>query len=225
MTLETAFRMAIALSALAAAVMAASLRMHDAQPGSKRKLESTEPKTDQKTRQFLALIATVLGGLVAGVVLFPQGMAPWRMGLSSFWRGVGIPVVLVGLRLFHQSLTALGQSWANSDRPRSDSLLVTNGPYRWVRHPYYSATFLLLVGISLLANQWPIAIGAIILSILLGLRAGREEVHLAERFGNTYLDYQSRTGMFFPKAALPASDRLMNDRQENPHRTDKQGNA
>jgi hypothetical protein len=31
--------------------------------------------------------------------------------------------------------------------------------------------------------------------------------------------------MFFPKAALPASDRLMNDRQENPHRTDKQGNA
>jgi len=200
MTLETAFRMAIALSALAAAVMSAVLRKPDLQPRSQRNLELSEPTSDRRTRWLLAWIAAGLGGLVVGVVIFPQWMAPWRIGLSSVWRGVGIPLVLVGLCLFHQSLMALGRSWANSDRPHANSLLVTDGPYRWVRHPYYSATFLLLAGISLMADQWPIAVGSIILSILLGLRAGREEIHLAERFGALYLDYQGRTGMFLPKA-------------------------
>lgn len=200
MTLETAFRVAIALSALAAAVMSAVLRKPAVQPRLQRELESSEPPSDRRTRWLLAWIAAGLGGLVVGVVIVPQWMAPWRIGLSSVWRGVGIPVVLVGLRLFHQSLKALGKSWANSDHPHANSQLVTDGPYRWVRHPYYSATFLLLAGISLMADQWPIAVGSTILSILLGLRAGREEIHLAERFGVPYLDYQSRTGMFFPKA-------------------------
>lgn len=200
MTAETAFRMAIALSALAAALMAALLRMPDAHPGSKRKSESNEPPSDHPTKRLLAFLAAVLGALVAGAVIVPQGMAPWRLGLSSFWRATGIPVVFAGLCLFYQALTTLGRSWANSDRPRADSPLVTDGPYRWVRHPYYCATFLLLGGISLLANQWPIAVASTLLSILLGLRARREETHLANRFGETYLIYQSQTGMFFPKA-------------------------
>jgi len=200
MTLETVFRLAIALSALVAAVMALVLRTPSARPSSQKTFESSDPSSDRKTQWLLAFSSVVLGVLVGGVVIVPQWMAPWRIGLSIFWRGVGIPLVLVGLCLFHQSLMALGRSWANSDRPHADSLLVTDGPYRWVRHPYYSATFLLLGGISLMADQWPIAVGSTILSILLGLRGHREEIHLAERFGAPYLDYQSRTGMFLPKA-------------------------
>jgi protein-S-isoprenylcysteine O-methyltransferase Ste14 len=202
MTLDTAFRLAIALAALTAAIIAAVFRSDHVGQAGRPRPNPGAPRSDRTTRWLLASVSVVLGGLVAGAAIKPQGMAPWQIGLSSLWRGIGIPVVLAGLVLFRQSLLALGRSWANSDRPYADSILVTEGVYRWVRHPYYTATFLLLTGITLLANQWPIAIGSLFLAALLGLRAHREEIYLAEKFGAPYRLYKNRTGMFIPQAGI-----------------------
>lgn len=87
-------------------------------------------------------------------------------------------------------------------RPRGDfeqtTVLVTNGAFRYVRHPMYSS-LLLLAGGALLKSISFASLGlavAAALSIL--LTALTEERENLARFGAPYLAYRERTRMFIP---------------------------
>jgi protein-S-isoprenylcysteine O-methyltransferase Ste14 len=92
------------------------------------------------------------------------------------------------------------------DKP---SGLVTWGPYRRVRHPFYSSYVIFFAASLLLAPTWPILVNALYLYAAINLTAAREERDLAAHFGAEYQRYLSRTGRFFPnlraKEAEPAS--------------------
>jgi protein-S-isoprenylcysteine O-methyltransferase Ste14 len=82
---------------------------------------------------------------------------------------------------------------------RREHTLVTRGPYRWVRHPFYASVALFVVGVSLAAASWFfLASGAIVLT-LIGIRTRTEEAKLEERFGEDYRAYKRQTGMFVPR--------------------------
>ena len=77
--------------------------------------------------------------------------------------------------------------------------LVVDGAQRYVRHPLYSGTFLLLIGFLLfsptLANA--IMVGALILYTLIGIRW--EEQKLIQRFGDAYREYQKEVPALIPR--------------------------
>jgi len=74
--------------------------------------------------------------------------------------------------------------------------LVTDGLYRWVRHPIYTATLVIIWLLPLMtANLLGLALG-VTLYILIGVRL--EERKLAAEFGQAYLDYARRTPMLIP---------------------------
>jgi Phospholipid methyltransferase len=77
--------------------------------------------------------------------------------------------------------------------------LVTQGPYRWVRHPFYDAMALLIAGIALIAANWFVLVTGAVVFFLLGVRAQTEEAHLLARFGDAYRTYCESTGRFLPK--------------------------
>lgn len=81
--------------------------------------------------------------------------------------------------------------------PREGGQLIQHGPYRWIRHPMYSA--LLLAGLAAArmaddAGGW-LALAA--LALVLGVKAGVEERAMAERHP-AYADYRRRTHRFVP---------------------------
>ena len=80
---------------------------------------------------------------------------------------------------------------------RPGSGLVTHGPYRYIRHPMYSA--LLLVTLALVVDTFSTArlILWIILVSDLWLKLTHEERLLARYFGE-YKDYQQRTKRLIP---------------------------
>lgn len=81
---------------------------------------------------------------------------------------------------------------------RAHGALVTDGLYTYVRHPQYTALFLLIT--SLLV-QWPALLSWLMAPVLFVtyLRlARREERELIEKFGDSYLAYRAATPSFLP---------------------------
>jgi protein-S-isoprenylcysteine O-methyltransferase Ste14 len=76
-------------------------------------------------------------------------------------------------------------------QPERQHAVIAEGPYRWTRHPMYSAGLLLFVGLPLLAGALPVLIALPIWIALLGARAvGEERVLVAELPG--YAQYLAK---------------------------------
>jgi protein-S-isoprenylcysteine O-methyltransferase Ste14 len=77
--------------------------------------------------------------------------------------------------------------------------LIQTGPLAIVRHPYYVSYVLILVGLSLtLLTCWPL-IPALCIVIGIYPTARTEEEMLIGQFGEEYIAYQRKVGMFFPR--------------------------
>ena len=116
---------------------------------------------------------------------------------TSYTLAPGLLLTSMGYSLFIWSVITRGRyavSWAMPE----DQSLVTWGPYRYVRHPSYLGYFLMFLGLFFL---WPILFSLIPLAAIPGYWrvVPVEERFLLERFGDTYAEYQKRTGRFFPK--------------------------
>jgi len=82
---------------------------------------------------------------------------------------------------------------------RSQATLITRGPYRWVRHPFYVTAALLMFSVTLLTANWLIGASGLVVLALLAIRTPKEEQMLVERFGDEYRKYMAKTGRFFPR--------------------------
>jgi Isoprenylcysteine carboxyl methyltransferase (ICMT) family/Sigma-70 region 2 len=82
---------------------------------------------------------------------------------------------------------------------RREHTMVTHGPYRWVRHPFYSVAFLGLLAFTLMTASWFLARTDVVVIALLVYRSRAEEAKLIERFGDEYRAHRERTGAFFPR--------------------------
>ncbi|MBI4626336.1 MAG: isoprenylcysteine carboxylmethyltransferase family protein [Verrucomicrobia bacterium] len=114
-------------------------------------------------------------------------------------RLTGAPAGLAGLALFGWMFRHLGLNVTSTSMPRGNATLVTTGPYRWIRHPMYSAVLILVAAASLLTANAVVVIGGIPAFALLAARSRLEEQRLVGKFGDAYRAYQSRTGRFLPR--------------------------
>ena len=98
----------------------------------------------------------------------------------------------------------LGINWVNaleaSQFVRSkDNVLVTNGPYRYVRNPIYLGALIFIIAVGLVAANWLLVISSLVLITVICMQVGKEERMLIDRFGDEYREYMKRTPRFIPK--------------------------
>ena len=82
--------------------------------------------------------------------------------------------------------------------PEKTTRLVTQGAYRWIRHPLYSSLLCLAWGAFLKWITWPGLLLVAAATIFLLLTARAEEVENRKFFGPAYEEYQKHTRMFIP---------------------------
>ena len=141
---------------------------------------------------------------------------PWFIGCIIWmidptlmaWSSVPIPhwlrwcgFILVGFWgiLFVWTFQTLGRNLTDTVVTRRDHTLVTTGPYKYVRHPFYLAFLIAIVGGSIVAANWFLLLTGLIPFAFLVARTRIEEEKLIERFGDDYRTYMARTGRFFPR--------------------------
>jgi protein-S-isoprenylcysteine O-methyltransferase Ste14 len=85
--------------------------------------------------------------------------------------------------------------------------LVADGPYRYVRNPLYLGTFLLSIGIGLLASRLGFAILAVGAAIRILRLIGREEAELEKERGESFREFCQRVPRLVPslRPRVPAS--------------------
>src|SRR6266568_943304 len=92
-----------------------------------------------------------------------------------------------GLWLFYRSHADLGTNWSITLEVREGHRLITQGVYRGVRHPMYSALALYSVGQALVIPNWVAGLSNLVaFAVLIALRVGAEERMMAHQFGNEY---------------------------------------
>ena len=132
-------------------------------------------------------------------ILFPQALVWAKVPLASWLRLVGTFMAVLALLWFIWIHRSLGNNLSVRLKIKDSQELVTDGPYRWIRHPMYSAFFLLHVAAFLLTANWFIGLtwtGG--LTAIIYLRVKREEAMLLSAFGSEYRSYIEHTGRFLP---------------------------
>jgi protein-S-isoprenylcysteine O-methyltransferase Ste14 len=136
---------------------------------------------------------------VAAYVLSPRRMEWSRLDLSSWLRWSGAGLGAASLPLAHWVFSSIGENITPTVTTRRDHELVTDGLYRWVRHPLYSVGSTFWVSLSLLAANWFMGLVSVAVLVMLLVRLPKEEAKLIERFGDEYRAYTERTGRLLPR--------------------------
>lgn len=140
--------------------------------------------------------------------IFAYMLNPAWMDWSSFpllvaLRWLGAAVGLGTLLLVYWVLSSIGNNISETFLTKENHVLVTHGPYRWVRHPLYSTASIALLSLSFLAANWfMLAMACVAFIGIATLVVPREEAELIRKFRDKYREYMQRTGRFVPRLHL-----------------------
>ena len=135
---------------------------------------------------------------IAAIVLSPIFLFLERAPPNPAYNSISVALSLIGGALAVVSLTFLGRSFSIMPEARH---LVTNGPYKFIRHPVYLFEIVILFAMFLLYRSW---LAAALFILLSGIQVGRalyEEEILSATFSQ-FLMYRQTTSFMIPRNPL-----------------------
>ena len=131
--------------------------------------------------------------------------------LAAVWTGAAIPwlrpqvtiagivVIVIGTVLRWWAILTLGRYFTIDVAVRPMQSVVQSGPYRFMRHPSYTAILIMLLGVGMALANWA-SLVVMLAGGLIGLlyRVRVEERALVEALGHPYMDYMRATKRFIP---------------------------
>lgn len=115
---------------------------------------------------------------------------------ATYWAGVAL--VFLGLSFAVWARRHIGRNWSGTVTVKEDHVLVTTGPYHWVRHPIYTGLLAAVAGSTIargeLRGVWAIALCTIAFVIKLRL----EERWMRQVFGEAYERYSAKVPALIP---------------------------
>jgi protein-S-isoprenylcysteine O-methyltransferase Ste14 len=139
------------------------------------------------------MLTAVLGNAIPEGVLWGHTLSTW-IGTAGMYPAyvcylLGVVLVIWGWRDIYRYY------WS---KDHTQARLVTQGIYRYIRHPQYTGFLLVTLGMLCEWATLPLLIMWPILVWLYARLARREEADMQAEFGAEYGAYRSRTGMFLP---------------------------
>ena len=141
-----------------------------------------------------------VGSNIALLLAFAASFLPWltlpypRLALDA-----GIVLLAAGSLLRRACFRILGEYFTAAVTVWAGQPVIDRGPYRWIRHPGYTAGFIMFLGIGLALGNWlGLAIFFLEIVVVYGRRISAEEKALLDTLGEPYRAYMARTKRFIP---------------------------
>jgi protein-S-isoprenylcysteine O-methyltransferase Ste14 len=172
--------------------------------------ESYETKTQTHVAMSIEVIGalvTIVIPMIAIILMVAIPVTVYDTFLNIYFFGdtfvqvMGIILYMGGGGLIIWSTKHLGKFDVGKIAIAQDHILIETGPYARIRHPGYTATFLISLAVVFLLLNILFFVNLIVVAVYYVYRARLEEKLLSSQdgFGDDYLSYMSRTGRFVPK--------------------------
>jgi protein-S-isoprenylcysteine O-methyltransferase Ste14 len=152
---------------------------------------------EDRTNRWILLPSAVLVLLIAWLPPFTD-----RRELLTFdgdtVRWIGLVLFVIGGLLRIWPVVVLGRRYSMFVTIQEHHDLITDGPYRWVRHPFYLGGIVTTVGWALLFRSLLglLLVAASLVVIVPRMRA--EEALMESQFGDAYAAYRRRSWRLLP---------------------------
>lgn len=139
-------------------------------------------------------------GAIIVYVIKPDWITWASFSLPLWSRWLGFSVWGICMPLLWWIEISLGKNFNTTLHLREEHTLVTEGPYKYVRHPMYAVQIPLILSWLPASANWLVGLPGLIGGLVVFLfRLPQEEKVMLERFGDDYRDYMEQTGRFLPR--------------------------
>jgi protein-S-isoprenylcysteine O-methyltransferase Ste14 len=157
---------------------------------------SRAPRRDRGSKAVISI------GIFVGVFSAAQLASRWEGGTIPWpWLpyAVGALAVAAGMVVRIWAVRTLGRWFTTVVRVADDQEVVSDGPFRWVRHPSYLGLLLILAGLGLMLTDWVSFLLAVLVPLAaLVWRIQVEERALRDGLGTRYDDYAAGRKRLLP---------------------------
>jgi len=154
--------------------------------------------TADRGSRILVQLAAVTGAAAAVVVTrLTPGRVLAETSPVAAWAGLGVLWCGVALRLW--CFQTLGRYFTFTVATSEAQPVISAGPYRVLRHPSYTATLLVLLGLgTFFANAWGIVVLLAVVLAGLAYRIQVEERALTAAMGDRYRQFAATRKRIIP---------------------------
>jgi len=156
--------------------------------------KAAESRPSRRVHELLVNLALLL-------VVFPfpglPGLRFLPAALYVAWAGLGMQTASALLGVWARR--HLGPCWSGEIAIKVDHRLIRSGPYRFVRHPIYTAMLGMFAGAAMVSGQLHAALGLAMVAFAYWRKIRLEEANLCQAFGPAYDAYRRATGSLVPR--------------------------
>lgn len=153
-----------------------------------------KPKTYLQTYPIILSTVTLVLLIIS---LFQVGTFEYKTEYETL-RIIGLLIYLVFSWVQIWATKTLGENYTQDIAIKKNHQLITNGPFKFVRHPQYLSQILLDIGGTAATLSFILAPLALIQIPFLFLRASFEDKLLEKHFGENFRLYKKKSGMILP---------------------------
>jgi protein-S-isoprenylcysteine O-methyltransferase Ste14 len=158
-----------------------------------KQMRIVKHRDDRYSVWFLFISDNISLIISTGILVLGIGRLP---GILLY---IGIGMIISGLLLRQIAISALGIFFAPTVRIIKNHKIITNGPYRYIRHPSYTGALLFLFGMAIASRYLEAILITLVLTVPAYLyRIRIEERSLISHAGGSYIRYMGSTKMLIP---------------------------
>jgi protein-S-isoprenylcysteine O-methyltransferase Ste14 len=162
------------------------------------RVRSSSQGNEPREWTFFLIVLFLVGSIVGAALVASDRVAP--LPGPAWWPvAAGLVLLWLGIALRLWAISTLGRFFKMTIAIQEGHRVIVDGPYRWLRHPCYTGTLLIAIGVGLAEGDWfSVAIMWVALTIALLTRIRAEERTLRAELGDEYAAYAQRTARLVP---------------------------
>lgn len=143
-----------------------------------------------KSQKYSLLLLQIIPVLILLSSGFFDSESYFSISSNNYTRLAGLIIAFLGFLLMNWSVIVLGSQFSVEVTIQEGHKLITDGPYKYFRHPRYIGILGFFGGIPLIYNTWVPYFAWLILLVVLLWRIKDEEKMMEEEFGEEWRKYK-----------------------------------